>query len=92
MPGPKPSAQIIFNRIYVELLRLRILCETDQQNNVLDQMEQVTLKVMPLWTNEPLSLPIKPRLSNAEQNKQYLDAEAAVLAKYGVTKPPKPPR
>ena len=64
MPGPKPNAQIIFNRIHVELLRLRILCETPLQNNVLDNLEKVVLKVMPLWTDKPL----KPRIKKSAQN------------------------
>jgi hypothetical protein len=79
MPGPKPSAQIIFSRISVELTRLRSLCETEQQHKVLSQYQSVLTQIMPLWTDKYLSLPTK-RLSRSELDQQYLDAEKTAIA------------
>jgi len=84
MPGPKPSAQIIFSRIHVELLRLRILCETELQHNVLNNLEAVTLKVMPLWTDQPLVPPSK-RSTPRERDQNSFDAEERVRRMYGKT-------
>ena len=85
MPGPKPNAQIIFSRVSVELTRLRSLCETEQQHKVLSQYQSVLTQIMPLWTDKPLSLPTK-RLTQSEIDKQYLDAEQAVLRRFYPTK------
>jgi hypothetical protein len=70
MPGPKPKATNVFGKITVELIRLRSLCETAQQHQVLNQLEAVITKVMPLWSDQPPSLPHK-RATPREREQHY---------------------